>query len=242
MTTINFPEFFDDTLTQRVQEDPKFIRYVERVTNNFVVESINVTHVAWFGKRPGFISVFSKLADADGNVVPGAATLRGDGVGIFVLLRTPTNAYTVLVEQPRGPVGETIFETPAGTLDKSQDPLVIAIAEIQEEVSPQLVAKPEDLKLLYEGYASPGGSDELISIVLAQFDVTDEFIEQLNGSLTGADGEDEHIRVHVMTLADARTKLRDLKSMLALTMAEPYAASWLLPLPLLADEPVTRKK
>lgn len=224
---IHFPDYLSEDQILRIKEDPKFVRYVERVIRSFVVESIAVTHVVWFGKRPGFISVFSKLTDHEGNVIPGAATLRGDGVGILVLLHTPgingrPQTYTVLVEQARGPVGETIFETPAGTLDKSQDPLVIAIAEIQEEVSPALVAKPEDLKLLYEGYASPGGSDELISIVLAQFNVTEQFIADLNGSLAGADGEDEHIRVHVMPVHAAIPKLRDLKSMLAIQLAWPY--------------------
>ncbi len=205
--------------TQAVLEDPKFVRYIERITSNFTVGMVHVTGVDWFGKRPGFIHVTSELTDANGDKIPGCATLRGDGVGIVVLLNTPVQSYTVLVEQPRGPVGETIFEIPAGTLDKSQDPLVIAIAEIQEEVSPLLVATADQLELLYEGYASPGGSDELISIVLAQFDVTEQFVIDLNGSLTGAASEDEHIRVFVMNLVEAMHKCRDLKSMLGLQMA-----------------------
>lgn len=221
---VTFPEHFTADQISRITSDDKFIRYVDRLDENFVLGTVSVTGVDWFGKRPGFIHVFSDVTDTDGNRIPGCGMLRGDGVGILLVLNlpesernpaTPFAQYTVLVEQGRTPVGETIFEIPAGSLDKGLDPIETALIEIREEVDNALVFEAKDLRVLYEGYASPGGSDELITIVAVESTVTSQYVQALHGALTGAADEDESIRVHVLPLHELPNKVKDLKSRLA---------------------------
>lgn len=212
---IKFPERFSQSQIDTINNDNKFSRYVENLSKTFAVESIEVNYVDWFGPRPGFIHVKSTIMDQEGNRIPGCATLRGDAVGILLILHTEKTTYTVLVEQGRSPVGQIIFEIPAGSLDKNMSPLTTALTEIKEEVDPNLEFREEDLKILYEGYASPGGSDENITIVSAEVSVTQDYIDELNGALTGADNEDEHIKVHVVELDKLPEMVKDLKSMLA---------------------------
>ena len=69
----------------------------------------------------------------------------------------------LLVRQYRYPYAESIYEIPAGKLDKGEEPIKTAIRELEEEGG--LVA--EELKLLYVMYPSPGYTNEKIYIYQA---------------------------------------------------------------------------
>jgi ADP-ribose pyrophosphatase len=67
------------------------------------------------------------------------------------------------VRQYRHPVGETLLELPAGTLEPDEAPAVTAAREIREEIG--MTAK--ELKELGSFYVSPGYSTENMVVYLA---------------------------------------------------------------------------
>ena len=69
----------------------------------------------------------------------------------------------LLVRQYRYPYAESIYEIPAGKLDKGEEPIKTAARELEEEGG--LVA--DELKLLYVMYPSPGYTNEKIYIYQA---------------------------------------------------------------------------
>lgn len=69
----------------------------------------------------------------------------------------------LLVRQYRYPYAESVYEIPAGKLDKGEEPIKTAIRELEEEGG--LVA--DELKLLYVMYPSPGYTNEKIYIYQA---------------------------------------------------------------------------
>ena len=69
----------------------------------------------------------------------------------------------LLVRQYRYPYAESIYEIPAGKLDKGEEPIKTAVRELEEEGG--LVA--DELKLLYVMYPSPGYTNEKIYIYQA---------------------------------------------------------------------------
>ena len=69
----------------------------------------------------------------------------------------------LLVRQYRYPYAESIYEIPAGKLDKGEEPIKTAVRELEEEGG--LIA--EELKLLYVMYPSPGYTNEKIYIYQA---------------------------------------------------------------------------
>lgn len=69
----------------------------------------------------------------------------------------------LLVKQFRYAYGKEIYEIPAGKLEKGEDPAVTAKRELEEETG--YVAK--SLKELFKLYPTPGYSDEIIYVYLA---------------------------------------------------------------------------
>ncbi len=81
--------------------------------------------------------------------------------GAAVLL---VNGSKVLLErQFRFPYNKTIWEIPAGKLNKGEDPKDAAVRELEEETG----YRAEKLEHLIDIYPSPGYTDEIIYIYLA---------------------------------------------------------------------------
>lgn len=66
----------------------------------------------------------------------------------------------LLVRQYRYAYGESIYEIPAGKLEKDEDPKVAAARELEEEAG----IKSKNLELLYIMYPTPGYTNEKIYI------------------------------------------------------------------------------
>ena len=113
----------------------------------------------------------------------------------------------LLVRQYRYPYAESIYEIPAGKLDKGEEPIKTAIRELEEEGG--LIA--EELKLLYVMYPSPGYTNEKIYIYQA-----------LSAKETTAHlDEGEYLDVEYVPLERAREMLlkgeiKDAKTIIAL--------------------------
>jgi ADP-ribose pyrophosphatase len=69
----------------------------------------------------------------------------------------------LLVRQYRYAYGESLYEIPAGKLEKGENPKAAALRELEEEAG----VKAEDADLLFVMYPSPGYTDEKIYIYRA---------------------------------------------------------------------------
>ena len=86
----------------------------------------------------------------------------------------------LLVRQYRYAYGESLYEIPAGKLEKGEDPILAAARELEEEAG----VKAQNFELLYVCYPTPGQTNEKIYIyrayggekVAAHLD-EDEFLE-----------------------------------------------------------------
>ncbi len=66
----------------------------------------------------------------------------------------------LLVRQYRYAYGESVYELPAGKLEKGEDPAKAAARELEEEAG----LKADELKLLYLVYPTPGYTNERLYI------------------------------------------------------------------------------
>ena len=73
------------------------------------------------------------------------------------------NGCVLLVRQYRYAYGESIYELPAGKLEKGEDPMLAAKRELEEETG----VKAGRLELLFVDYPTPGYTDEKIYIYQA---------------------------------------------------------------------------
>ena len=113
----------------------------------------------------------------------------------------------LLVRQYRYAYGESLYEIPAGKLEKGEDPILAAARELEEEAG----VKAKELKLLYMIYPTPGYTNEKIYIyrayggekVSAHLD-EDEFLEA------------EYIPVETVKEMLKNGEIRDAKTIIAL--------------------------
>ncbi len=98
-------------------------------------------------------------------------TYQGDMRRIFIqhpgavsILATTTSSKLLLVKQFRAPVGEWLWEIPAGTLEKNELPLSCAQRELEEETG----YVSQDWKYLFQVVLAPGYSSEVIHFFRAQ--------------------------------------------------------------------------
>lgn len=178
-----------------------------------------IHNVIMFGNKAGFILAESNLYNKGKTVkVPGVAFLRGDGVAILPILRTPDqHEYGILVNQARTPVGASSFyEIPAGMMDGDNNFHSKAIDELKEEVGEDIAPTPEEIIHVLDYYASPGGTDELINVSYYIKNVDFDLINKLNNRKTGKQEENEDITVCVIPIEDIKKYIeKDAKSLLA---------------------------
>ena len=97
----------------------------------------------------------------DGSISNREVVLHNGGATI-VALDDEKNVY--LVRQFRSPFEKVILETPAGKLEKGEDPKACAIRELKEETGMQA----ETVTDLGKMYATPGYCAEIIHLYLAE--------------------------------------------------------------------------
>merc|ERR1719356_423863 len=125
---------------------------------------------------------FKADASVDGKPVPGVVFMRGAAVAILVVLKCKDKRYTVVVRQPRIPVGkDNLPEIPAGMLDGEGNFAGVAAKELKEETGISINQKDLiDMTQLafndtYPGmYPSCGGTDEFNRLFLYRDTITDD--------------------------------------------------------------------
>jgi len=129
--------------------------------------------------------------------------------GSVAALPVDDEGRLVLVRQYRHPIGQTLWEVPAGLLEKGESPEQAIRREIEEEVG----RRAGDLEPLALFHPTPGFCDEVLHLFRAT---------RLEETPVRHD-EDEVLEVKWFTLDEARRmmragELRDAKTLVALLM------------------------
>eukprot|EP00934_Nitzschia_sp_Nitz4_P001405 Nitzschia sp. Nitz4//scaffold12_size214221//78391//81058//NITZ4_001496-RA/size214221-augustus-gene-0.6-mRNA-1//1//CDS//3329535008//1405//frame0 len=186
------------------------------------LEHVEIQSVDMFGSsRVGFLKLKAEaylLDESTGkrNQLPGICFLRGGSVAILVALIGADQTYSLLVDQPRIPIGQvSCLELPAGMIDSVNDGVSgTAAKEMEEECGIKL--RPSELVDLTElacqdavksGHLpcsavppSPGGSDEFLRYMYYEVQVSDEELKSMQGRLTGLQDEGEVIILKVVPM------------------------------------------
>jgi ADP-ribose pyrophosphatase len=131
--------------------------------------------------------------------------------GSVVILAVDDQERLVLVRQYRYPVGDVLWEIPAGRRDPGESPQEGARRELEEEVG----ARAETLEHVLSFFATPGFCDEVMHLFRAT-----------GLTLGRARPEaDEQIETRWVTLAEARGmadrgEVKDAKTLLAVMLEE----------------------
>ncbi|MCQ2097100.1 MAG: NUDIX domain-containing protein [Fibrobacter sp.] len=209
--------------------------WLEASQKNFIVKKVHFASADFLlkGRQPLFIKLEATATLPDGRPVHGIVLVRGNAVGVLVVLRCEGKPYLLLVRQPRFAISEQAsLEIPAGILDWTGDYRKVALSELEEEA--QIEADDSELIDLmdfwYKG-ATPGfaGScgllDERIRLYAIEREVTREQLDAMNGKDQKYTEEIEWIRTEVLPYEEAAHQFIDGKNFIALFLYERWLRS-----------------
>lgn len=185
------------------------------------------------GRQPLFIKLEATAFLPDGRPVHGIVLVRGNAVGILIVLRCEGKPYLLLVRQPRFAISEQgSLEIPAGILDWTGDYRKVALSELEEEAQ----IKADDSELIdlmdfwYKGSsdgfaASCGLLDERIRLYAIERDVTPEELKAMDGKDQQYTEEIEWIRTEVLPYEEAAHQFIDGKNLIAMFLYERWLRS-----------------
>ncbi|MDO4619387.1 MAG: NUDIX hydrolase [Lachnospiraceae bacterium] len=103
---------------------------------------------------------------------------RADGVAMYVLCGEQHDRI-LLIRQFRWPIGQYIYEFPAGLVEPGEDYTEAAIREVYEETGLHLTPVPADPMYTRPYYMTDGMTDEACSMVYgyAEGDIRDQHLE-----------------------------------------------------------------
>lgn len=218
-----------------VLESPLFKNWLSRTEKKFVISKIHFSSVdfRFNNHAPLFIKLTATATLPDGRPVHGIVLVRGDAVGVLVVLRAEGKPYLLLVRQPRFAISEPeSLEMPAGILDWSSDFRKVALSELKEEA--MIDATDEELIDLtgfytagkLDGHAgSCGLLDERIRLYAIERTVTLDELHRLDGRNQEYTNENEWIRTVVLPYEEAGKMFIDSKNLVAMFLYERYLAS-----------------
>ncbi len=211
-----------------------FQNWLAHAQEKFIVSKIHFSSVDYRFKdhSPLFIKLTATATLPDGKPVHGIVLVRGNAVGVLVVLRCEGKPYLLLVRQPRFAISEPeSLEMPAGILDWSKDYRKVALSELKEEA--MLDATDDELIDLTGFYtegkldghaASCGLLDERIRLYAIERTVTLEELKRMDGRNQEYTDENEWIKTVVLPYEEAGKQFIDHKNLLAMFMYERYLA------------------
>lgn len=212
-----------------------FQNWLAHAQEKFIVSKIHFSSVDYRFKdhSPLFIKLTATATLPDGKPVHGIVLVRGNAVGVLVVLRCEGKPYLLLVRQPRFAISEPeSLEMPAGILDWSQDYRKVALSELKEEA---MIDATDDELIDLTGFYTDGkldghaGScgllDERIRLYAIERTVTPEELKRLGGRNQEYTDENEWIKTVVLPYEEAGKQFIDHKNLLAMFMYERYLAS-----------------
>lgn len=135
--------------------------------------------------------------------------------GAVAIIAVNSEGNIILIKQFRKPVEEVLIEIPAGRIEANEDPQHTALRELEEETG----FKANKITKLVEYYSSPGFSNEVLHIYLA---------EELETGIAKPD-EDEYIEIFPTDLEAAIEKIKsgeikDSKAIVGILMYDRFHA------------------
>ncbi|AOY77085.1 NUDIX hydrolase [Clostridium formicaceticum] len=127
--------------------------------------------------------------------------------GAVGILAVTKDQKIVLVKQFRKPVEETILEIPAGKLEAKENPADCALRELGEETG----YKTSKVKKLLEFYSSPGFTNEVLHIYLAE-DLEEGIAHPDEGEFV----EPVHIGIEEALEKITKGEIKDAKTIIAI--------------------------
>ena len=215
-----------------ITESRIFKDWLAATSAKFNITKIHFTSVDFLrnGRQPLFIKLNASATLPDGRPVHGIVLVRGNAVGILVVLRCEGKKYLLLVRQPRFAISEQAsLEIPAGILDWTGDYRKVALSELEEEAQ----IKADDSELIdlmdfwYQGKsegfaASCGLLDERIRLYAIERDVTPEQLAAMDGKDQQYTEEIEWIKTVVLPYEEAARQFIDGKNLIALFLYERW--------------------
>jgi len=133
--------------------------------------------------------------------------------GAVAIVAVNPEGKLLLIKQFRKPVEEVLLEIPAGRIEPNENPEHTALRELEEETG----FKANKIEKLVQYYSTPGFSNEILHIYLAQ---------ELEAGIAKPD-EDEYIETFPMTLEEAMDKIKageikDSKAIIGILMYYRY--------------------
>lgn len=176
-----------------------------------------------------FLKIKATVTDEKGKRVPGIVMLRGNAVGVLVVLWCEGKPYLLLVDQPRLATGTRhSLEIVAGMLDWSSDWHKVALEELHEEAGLQ-VSDHEliDLQSEFGGQqtgviVSCGLLDERLYLAAVEREVSRADLKNMDGKEQEYTAEEEGIHTVVLPYHDACRRFTDSKSMIAVYLYEKW--------------------
>lgn len=185
------------------------------------------------GRQPLFIKLEATAFLPDGRPVHGIVLVRGNAVGVLIVLRCEGKPYLLLVRQPRFAISEQdSLEIPAGILDWTGDYRKVVLSELEEEAQ----IKADDSELIdlmdfwykgkSEGFAASCGLlDERIRLYAIEREVTPEQLKAMDGKDQQYTEEIEWIRTEVLPYEEAAHQFIDGKNFIAMFLYERWLKS-----------------
>ena len=215
-----------------ILESRIFRDWLSATSEKFRISKIHFTSVDYLrnGHQPLFIKLNATATLPDGRPVHGIVLVRGNAVGILVVLRCEGKKYLLLVRQPRFAISEQAsLEIPAGILDWTGDYRKVALSELEEEAQ----IKADDSELIdlmdfwYQGKsegfaASCGLLDERIRLYAIERDVTPEQLAAMDGKDQQYTEVIEWIKTVVLPYEEAARQFIDGKNLIALFLYERW--------------------
>jgi len=138
-------------------------------------------------------SVVTETMDFDGALVERDILVHPGAVAVIAL---DEHDRVLLIRQYRHPVGQQLFEPPAGLMDKpGEPPWQTAARELAEEAG----YRAGRWDVLVDVYLTPGGSSEAIRIYLAR-----DLTALATGRVMTGEAEEQHLPRVFVPLDDAR--------------------------------------
>ena len=210
--------------TQSLKASLKYQQWASRLASN-KIDLKSVEELKTIQKRNGGKSFQYDCIDAtspENTPLLPIAVLRGDFVSILTCLidRETKERFLLLVKQRRVANGALFYEMPAGMTDSNTDPFDVAIHEMVEETS--VVITRDQLTLLNDEllYSSPGLIDEAGWFFSVELEMSGAEIKALHDRATGAEGENEFIRTHIATFAEAKKLIKNTNGLVNIFLYE----------------------
>ncbi|MEI7777009.1 MAG: NUDIX domain-containing protein [bacterium] len=219
-----------------VLSSPLFQRWTKSISRSLKVKSILIQSADVI-RREGreyvlFIKLQAEIFSSEGRKLPGVIFLRGDAVGILVVLEDENKqSHIVLVKGSMPALGDAFYlQMPAGMTDGQNNIRAVAIREGKEETGinfedggelfnlGNLLCLPGANRGLLGLSASPGACDEKIHLFVYRKKVSRDFINSLDGRITGLPGDLEHLKLKVIRFEDLPLETYDMKTLLAYFM------------------------